>query len=75
VVRVRDFVLHVILNGQDAIDTVGVEDVIHEHLQVTHIVLLSLEVNPVVELDSRVRKGVRVYTCHENVVRAVHIED
>lgn len=74
-IRVGNFVLNVILNGQDTIDTVGVENVIDEHLQITHIVLLSLEVDPVVELDGGVWKCVSIYARHENVVRAVHIED
>ena len=74
-IRVGNFVLNVILNGQDTIDTVGVENVIDEHLQIAHIVLLSLEVNPVVELNGGVRKCVCIYSGYEDVVRTVHIED
>lgn len=74
-VRVGDLVLNVILDCQDTIDTVGVENVIYEHLKIAQIVLLSLEVNPVVELNGRVRKSVGIYSCDKDVVRAVDVED
>jgi hypothetical protein len=75
IIRVGNLVLNIVLNCQDTIYTVGVENVINEHLKIAHIVLLSLEVNPVVELNGGVWKCVGIYSCYKDVVRAVDIED
>ena len=58
VIRVCYLVLYVIEDRQNTIDAVGVENVIDEHLQVSSIVLLSFEIDPVVELNRGIRQSV-----------------
>jgi len=58
VVRVRDAVLDIVKDGEDAIHAIGVVHVLDELLEILDVVLLPLEVDPVVELHRGVGRGV-----------------
>ena len=58
VVRVCDAVLDIVEDSEDTIDAVGVIHVLDKLLEILDVVLLSLEVDPVVELHRGVGRGV-----------------
>ena len=68
VVRVGDAILDIVKDSEDTINAVGVIHVLDELLQIFDVVLLSLEVDPVVELHRGVRRGICVDAGHEDVI-------
>jgi hypothetical protein len=51
VVRVRNAVLDIVLDCKYTVDAIGGKNILYESLEIRYVILLTLKINPVVELN------------------------